>query len=61
MSLSSLPRQVRRLVSVTRERSPCGPGRRRAEGERDFESVEVDGLKALPGVIAGTHVLLIRR
>jgi transcriptional regulator with XRE-family HTH domain len=30
------------------------------EGERDFESVEVDGLKALPGVIAGTHVLLIR-
>jgi len=31
------------------------------EGERDFESVEVDGLKALPGVIAGTHVLLIRR
>ncbi len=31
------------------------------EGERDFESVEVEGLKALPGVIAGTHVLLIRR
>ena len=31
------------------------------EGERDFESVEVDGLKALPGVIAGTHVLLICR
>jgi len=31
------------------------------DGERDFESVEVDGLKALPGVIAGTHVLLIRR
>ena len=31
------------------------------EGERDFESVEVDGLKALPGIIAGTHVLLIRR
>jgi len=31
------------------------------EGERDFESVEVEGLKALPGVIAGTHVLLLRR
>ncbi|HSD67223.1 MAG TPA: hypothetical protein VLF95_11010 [Vicinamibacteria bacterium] len=31
------------------------------EGERNFESVEVKGLKALPGVIAGTHVLLIRR
>jgi len=31
------------------------------EGEGDFESVEVDGLKALPGIIAGTHVLLIRR
>jgi hypothetical protein len=31
------------------------------EGERDFASVEVGGLKALPGVIAGTHVLLIRR
>jgi len=31
------------------------------EGERDFESVEVDGLKALPGIIAGTQVLLIRR
>jgi transcriptional regulator with XRE-family HTH domain len=31
------------------------------EGERDFESVDVEGLKALPGVIAGTHVLLIRR
>jgi hypothetical protein len=31
------------------------------EGERDFDSVEVDGLKALPGIIAGTHVLLIRR
>lgn len=31
------------------------------EGERDFASVEVEGLKALPGVIAGTHVLLIRR
>jgi transcriptional regulator with XRE-family HTH domain len=31
------------------------------EGERDFESVDVDGLKALPGIIAGTHVLLIRR
>ena len=31
------------------------------EGERDFESVEVDGLSALPGIIAGTHVLLIRR
>jgi hypothetical protein len=28
---------------------------------RDFASVDVDGLKALPGVIAGTHVLLIRR
>jgi hypothetical protein len=31
------------------------------EGERDFASVEVERLKALPGVIAGTHVLLIRR
>jgi hypothetical protein len=31
------------------------------EGQRDFASVEVEGLKALPGVIAGTHVLLIRR
>jgi hypothetical protein len=31
------------------------------EGQRDFESVEVDGLEALPGNIAGTHVLLIRR
>jgi hypothetical protein len=31
------------------------------EGGRDFESVEVEGVKALPGVIAGTHVLLIRR
>lgn len=31
------------------------------EGERDFASVEVEGLKALPGVVAGTHVLLIRR
>jgi hypothetical protein len=31
------------------------------EGERDFDSVEVEGLTALPGVIAGTHVLLIRR
>jgi hypothetical protein len=31
------------------------------EGERYFESVEVEDLKALPGVIAGTHVLLIRR
>lgn len=31
------------------------------EGERDFDSVEVEGLKALPGIIAGTHVLLIRR
>jgi len=31
------------------------------EGERDFESVEVEGVKALPGVVAGTHVLLIRR
>jgi transcriptional regulator with XRE-family HTH domain len=31
------------------------------EGERDFESVDVEGVKALPGVIAGTHVLLIRR
>lgn len=31
------------------------------EGERDFEAVEVEGLKALPGVIAGTHVLLLRR
>jgi hypothetical protein len=31
------------------------------EGERDFDSVDVEGLKALPGVIAGTHVLLIRR
>ncbi len=31
------------------------------EGERDFASVDVEGMKALPGVIAGTHVLLIRR
>jgi transcriptional regulator with XRE-family HTH domain len=31
------------------------------EGERDFASVDVEGLKALPGVVAGTHVLLIRR
>lgn len=31
------------------------------EGERDFESVDVEGLKALPGVVAGTHVLLLRR
>lgn len=31
------------------------------EGERDFASVEVEGLQALPGVVAGTHVLLIRR
>lgn len=31
------------------------------EGQRDFDSVEVEGVKALPGVIAGTHVLLIRR
>ena len=31
------------------------------EGERHFASVEVENLKALPGVIAGTHVLLIRR
>jgi hypothetical protein len=31
------------------------------EGERDFAFVDVEGLKALPGVIAGTHVLLIRR
>jgi hypothetical protein len=30
------------------------------EGESDFESVEVPG-EALSGVIAGTHVLLIRR
>jgi DNA-binding XRE family transcriptional regulator len=31
------------------------------EGERDFDSVDVESLKALPGIIAGTHVLLIRR
>jgi SOS-response transcriptional repressor LexA len=31
------------------------------EGERDFDSIDVESLKALPGVIAGTHVLLIRR
>ncbi len=31
------------------------------EGEQDFASVDVEGVKALPGVIAGTHVLLIRR
>jgi transcriptional regulator with XRE-family HTH domain len=31
------------------------------EGERDFASVDVEGVKALPGVVAGTHVLLIRR
>jgi hypothetical protein len=31
------------------------------EGERDFESVEVPGTEALSDVIAGTHVLLLRR
>jgi transcriptional regulator with XRE-family HTH domain len=31
------------------------------EGEQDFASVDVEGVKALPGVIAGTHVLLMRR
>jgi transcriptional regulator with XRE-family HTH domain len=31
------------------------------EGERDFASVDVEGIKALPGVVAGSHVLLIRR
>jgi hypothetical protein len=31
------------------------------EGERDFAFVEMEGLQALPGVIAGTHVLLLRR
>jgi DNA-binding XRE family transcriptional regulator len=31
------------------------------EGERDFASVDVEGVKALPGIVAGTHVLLIRR
>jgi transcriptional regulator with XRE-family HTH domain len=31
------------------------------EGERDFDSVDVEGLKALPGIVAGTHVLLLRR
>jgi transcriptional regulator with XRE-family HTH domain len=31
------------------------------EGEPDFDSVEVEGLRALPGIIAGTHVLLLRR
>jgi transcriptional regulator with XRE-family HTH domain len=31
------------------------------EGERDFEAVEVPGPEALSDVIAGTHVLLIRR
>ena len=31
------------------------------QGERDFDSIEVESLKALPGIIAGTHVLLIRR
>ncbi len=31
------------------------------EGERDFDSIEVESLKALPGIVAGTHVLLIRR
>jgi hypothetical protein len=31
------------------------------EGERDFDSVDVESMKALPGVIAGTHVLLLRR
>ena len=31
------------------------------EGEQDFASLDVEGVKALPGVIAGTHVLLIRR
>jgi hypothetical protein len=30
------------------------------QGERDFDSIEVESLKALPGIIAGTHVLLIR-
>jgi hypothetical protein len=31
------------------------------EGEADLESVALEGLAALPGVVAGTHVLLIRR
>jgi len=31
------------------------------EGEPDFESIDVRDLRASPGVIAGTHVLLIRR
>jgi transcriptional regulator with XRE-family HTH domain len=31
------------------------------EGEIDFDSVEVHDPKALDGIIAGTHVLLIRR
>jgi transcriptional regulator with XRE-family HTH domain len=31
------------------------------EGGQDFASVDVEGVKALPGVVAGTHVLLIRR
>jgi hypothetical protein len=31
------------------------------QGERDFDSIEIESLKALPGIIAGTHVLLIRR
>lgn len=31
------------------------------EGGSDFESVDVDGLDALPAVVAATHVLLIRR
>jgi hypothetical protein len=30
------------------------------EGEQD-DSVDAEGLKALPGVVAGTHVLLLRR
>jgi DNA-binding XRE family transcriptional regulator len=31
------------------------------EGEGEFATVDVAGVKALPGMIAGTHVLLIRR
>ena len=31
------------------------------DGEAEFESVEVESVEALPGIIAGTHVLLIRR
>jgi hypothetical protein len=31
------------------------------EGERDTDGVEAENVEALPGAVAGTHVLLIRR